>query len=145
MLTYPGTDSLTWDVWVNSKGAVCSSNLLTPRDWDACLDPVATWSVGASGQFFPEHVGISMGGSTGPKYYMLEVHYDNPQDKHVIDHSGFRIHYTNKLRANDGGILISGISVSDTLMIPPNQHFYRNVGICGPSCTKHVRFNELIF
>lgn len=84
MLAYPSTDSLTWDVWVNSKGAVCSSNLLTPRDWDACLDPVATWSVGATGQFFPEHVGISMGGSKGPKYYMLEVHYDNPQYKHGL-------------------------------------------------------------
>lgn len=63
----------------------------------------------------------------------------------MIDHSGFRIHYTNKLRANEGGILISGISVSDTLMIPPNQNFYRNVGICGPSCTKHVRFNEFFY
>lgn len=30
-------------------------------------------------------------------------------------------------------------------MIPPNQNFYRNVGICGPSCTKHVRFNDLLF
>lgn len=33
------------------------------------------------GQFLPHHVGIPMGGRTGPKYYMLEIHYDNPTAK----------------------------------------------------------------
>lgn len=31
-----------------------------------------------SGHFLPGHVGIPMGGTLGPKYYMLEIHYDNP-------------------------------------------------------------------
>lgn len=56
----------------------------------------------------------------------------------MLDHSGFRIHYTRKLRPEDGGMLISGVSVSDTQMIPPQQKLYRNVGICGPSCTSVV-------
>lgn len=34
--------------------------------------------------------------------------------------------------------MISGVSVSDTQMIPPQQKLYRNVGICGPSCTNSV-------
>lgn len=34
-----------------------------------------------SGNFLPEHVGIPMGGSLGSKYYMLEIHYDNPGAK----------------------------------------------------------------
>lgn len=33
------------------------------------------------GQFLPKHVGIPMGGNGGPKYYMLEIHYDNPKSK----------------------------------------------------------------
>lgn len=29
----------------------------------------------------PHHVGIPIGGRNGPKYYMLEIHYDNPKAK----------------------------------------------------------------
>lgn len=135
MSSYPGPDSSSWDVWVKSNGAVCNSNLLTPRDWDSCINPVAVWAIGATGQFLPEHVGVPIGGRNSAKYYMLEIHYDNPQAKKVMDNSGFRLHYTRHLRHNDGGMMISGVSVSDTQMIPPGQKLYRNVGICGPSCT----------
>lgn len=137
--SYPGSDPNSWDVWVKSSGAVCNSNLLTPRDWDSCITPVATWGIGASGQFLPEHIGIPIGGNKGgAKYYMLEVHYDNPRAKRVLDHSGFRMHYTRHVRQHDAGMMISGVSISDTQMIPPGQKLYRNVGICGPSCTGAV-------
>lgn len=63
----------------------------------------------------------------------------------VVDHSGFRIHYTRHLRKEDGGMMISGVSVSDTQLIPPQQKLYRNVGICGPSCTSTVSFPSYIF
>ncbi|XP_055310996.1 MOXD1 homolog 1 [Sitodiplosis mosellana] len=132
---YPSSDPLSWDIWVKSSGAVCNSNLLTPRDWDACITPVAVWTISSTGQYLPHHVGIPFGGRDGPKYYMLEIHYDNPKAKRIIDHSGFRIHYTRHLRKVDGGMMISGVSVSDTQLIPPRQKLYRNVGICGPSCT----------
>lgn len=135
---YPGHDPSSWEVWVKSDGTDCNGNLLTPRDWDACITPVAMWGIGASGQFFPKHIGIPMGGRSGPKYYMLEIHYDNPQYKRVVDHSGFRIHYTNDLRPNDAGMMITGVSISDTQIIPPGQKLFRNVGICGPSCTGSV-------
>lgn len=89
---------------------------------------------------------------------MLEIHYDNPHGikcRHryekkecfpnlclteisAHDRSGFRVHYTEELRANDGGIMITGVSISDTQLIPPGQKLYRNVGICGPSCTNVV-------
>ncbi|XP_036334725.1 MOXD1 homolog 1-like [Rhagoletis pomonella] len=133
--SYPGSDPLSWEVWVKSSGAVCNSNLLTPHDWDSCITPVAVWTIGSTGQFLPHHVGIPVGGKQGAKYYMLEIHYDNPQAQQMVDHSGFRIHYTNRLRQNDAGIMISGVSVSDTQLIPPGQKLYRNIGICGPSCS----------
>lgn len=47
--SYPGSDPLSWDVWVKSNGAVCNSNLLTPRDWDSCITPIASWAVGSTG------------------------------------------------------------------------------------------------
>lgn len=34
-----------------------------------------------AGQFLPEHIGIPMGGNRGSKYYMMEIHYDNPNAK----------------------------------------------------------------
>jgi hypothetical protein len=133
-----------WDMWARTSGAVCNSNSLTPVDWDSCITPVAAWGVGSTGQFLPEHVGIPFGGKNGPKFYMLEIHYDNPNKKRLQDHSGFRIHYTKQLRPNDAGMMISGVSISDTQMIPPGQKLYRNVGICGPSCTGTVSIAELI-
>lgn len=60
------------------------------------------------------------------------------------DHSGFRIHYSKHLRKHDGGVMISGVSVSDTQLIPPGQKLYRNVGICGPSCSNEVNFNNTV-
>lgn len=33
------------------------------------------------GQFLPQHVGIPLGGKTGAKFYMLEIHYDNPHSQ----------------------------------------------------------------
>lgn len=79
--SYPSSDPMSWDIWVKSSGAVCNSNLLTPRDWDACITPVAVWTISSTGQFLPHHVGIPMGGLNGAKYYMLEIHYDNPTSK----------------------------------------------------------------
>nr|XP_041631596.1 MOXD1 homolog 1 isoform X2 [Drosophila kikkawai]XP_041631597.1 MOXD1 homolog 1 isoform X2 [Drosophila kikkawai] len=139
--SYPGSDPLSWDLWVRSSGTVCNSNLLTPRDWDSCSTPVAVWSPGSQGQFLPSHAGIPIGGVSGVKYYMLEIHYDNSNKKKIVDHSGFRIHYTHKLRTYDAGIIVSGVSISDTQLIPPGQNMYRNVGICGPSCSS-VMFPE---
>ncbi|XP_055379541.1 MOXD1 homolog 1 [Condylostylus longicornis] len=134
--SYSNSNSASWDVWVKSNGSVCNSNLVTPRDWDSCITPVAVWSIGSTGQFLPSHVGIPIGGgSHSAKYYMLEVHYDNIYSRKLFDNSGFRIHYTKNLRQNDAGIMISGISASDTLIIPPGQKLYRNVGICAPTCT----------
>lgn len=66
---------------------------------------------------------------------MLEIHYDNPTRKTFEDNSGLRIHYTKNLRQHDGGIMINGVTTSNTQLIPPRQKSFRNLGICGQSCT----------
>lgn len=50
---YPSSDPISWDIWVKSSGAVCNSNLLTPRDWDACITPVAVWTISSTGKYTP--------------------------------------------------------------------------------------------
>lgn len=50
---YPSSDPISWDIWVKSSGAVCNSNLLTPRDWDACITPVAVWTISSTGKCLP--------------------------------------------------------------------------------------------
>ena len=95
------------------------------------MNVVATYSIGGSAQFLPEHVGIPF----NERFYMLEVHYVNPNGKnYFLDHSGFRIHYTSNLRKFDGGIMTTGVTISDTQLIPQKQKLFRNIGICGPSC-----------
>lgn len=94
------------------------------------MTPVATYSYGGSAQYLPDHVGIPFQQS----YYMLEIHYENPYRESFSDRSGFRIHYTKNLRRYDAGIMISGITISDTQLIPPRQKLFKNIGICGPSC-----------
>lgn len=116
--------------WSKSNGIECGSTLYSNGNWDSCVTPVATYSYGASSHYLPEHVGIPFTES----FYMLEIHYVNPNKKNFLDHSGFRIHYTNELRKFDAGIMTSGVTVSDTQFIPPKQTNFRNIGICGPSC-----------
>lgn len=131
------TDDL--DKWTKSSGDTCNSNIFSANNWDSCITPVALYSFGGSSQFLPEHVGIPFYGRQ--KYYMLEIHYDNPIKKSHVDSSGFRLHYTNKLRKHDAGIMINGVTTSNTQLIPPKQKLFKNIGICGPTCTG----NENVF
>ncbi|KAG5679456.1 hypothetical protein PVAND_009021 [Polypedilum vanderplanki] len=122
------------DMWSKSNGVECSSNQYSSRNWDSCVTPVAAYAYGGGAQYLPEHVGIPF----SETFYMLEIHYVNPNRKTFLDHSGFRIHYTSNLRPYDAGVMTAGVTVSDTQLVPPRQKSFRNIGICGPSCTEKV-------
>ena len=87
----------------------------------------------------PEHVGIPIGEENGgSKYFMLEIHYDNPELKSgIIDDSGFRLFLTNKLRKYDAGTLLIGHKVEATMIIPPKTN-WKITGHCMPDCTQKV-------
>lgn len=125
------------DKWTKSLGVECSSNLYTSGNWDSCVRPIAAYGTGGAGQYLPDHVGIPFAGQQS--YYMLEIHYENANRRSFSDHSGFRIHYTSNLRPYDAGVMISGISISDTHLIPPKQPLFKTIGICGPSCKIFIR------
>ncbi len=66
------------------------------------------WAPGLSGSKLPDEAGIRILGR-GLKTFILQVHYDNPNDKAgKVDSSGFRIYYTSTLHANDAGVLEIG-------------------------------------
>nr|XP_012139570.1 PREDICTED: MOXD1 homolog 1 [Megachile rotundata] len=115
-------------------GAPCYSPTM-PREWESCLQPVLAWARGSAGEWLPEHVGIPIAEHSEGSYYMLEVHYNNPAMKKVVDSSGVRLHLTPKLRPQEAGILVAGVAVSPLHLIPPKQKEYATAGYCTPHCT----------
>lgn len=115
-------------------GARCYSPTM-PRVWDSCMQPVLAWARGSKGEWMPEHVGIPIAEHGESSYYMLEVHYNNPRMKRVIDSSGIRLYLTPKFRPQEAGILVAGVAVSPLHMVPPQQKEYATAGYCTPHCT----------
>lgn len=90
------------------------------------------------GEWLAEHVGIPIAEHGDSSYYMLEVHYNNPELKKVNDSSGVRLHLTSNLRAQEAGILVAGVAVSPLHVVPPKQKEYATAGYCNPHCTDSV-------
>ncbi|VVC40493.1 Copper type II, ascorbate-dependent monooxygenase-like, C-terminal,DOMON domain,Copper type II [Cinara cedri] len=125
----------TMEKYVTLKGAQCYGNGM-PEDWDKCVSPVVTWGMGSDGQFLPDHIGVPITGRD--VYYMLEVHYDNPTLRKVMDNSGLRVYYTENLRANDAGVMAVGTAVSPIHIVPPKQSAYRTASLCDKDCTNVI-------
>ena len=80
-----------------------------------------------------------MGGANYSRYIMLEIHYNNPdRQAGVVDSSGFRLYYTNKLRANDIGILEIGLEYTAKNSIPPGQPQFDLSGYCVAEVRKNL-------
>lgn len=85
---------------------------------------------------FPEDVGFPIGETSTVQYYMVEVHYDNPDRLEGVSfETGLAMYYTTELRPIDAGILAIGQGVDISLTIPPNQDAFKVVGHCSPQCT----------
>lgn len=85
---------------------------------------------------YPPEAGYALNPYTGPRYYMLETHYTNPQlDAFISDSSGLRLLYTDRLRAHDAGILSVGIDPNWRHIIPPGQPEVVSEGHCIADCT----------
>ena len=119
----------------------CNDNEMLPEAWQSCRSVVTWgWAVGSEGDMLPDDVGLPMcerfGGAT---YFMLEIHYDNPKlHKGVVDQSGLRIFYTDKLRKQEGGMLLVGTVPDETMQIPPNRDSFLTSAFCTGECTQNV-------
>ncbi|KYM75610.1 MOXD1 like protein 2 [Atta colombica] len=101
-----------------------------------CNTIAATWSLGSEGFNYPPEAGYALNPYAGPRYYMLETHYTNPQlDAFISDSSGLRLLYTDRLRGHDAGILSVGIDPNWRHIIPPGQPEVVSEGHCIADCT----------
>ena len=81
-------------------------------------------------------LGENFGGAT---YFMLETHYDNPaMHQDLVDNSGIRIYYTDRIREHDTGMLLVGTEVNFLHLVPPLQNAFTTVGRCMSQCTRQV-------
>ncbi|UYV63648.1 MOXD1 [Cordylochernes scorpioides] len=105
-----------------------------PNVFDWCEGVFAAWGIGGEVMHLPEHAGIPFGGEE-ERYFMLEVHYDNPAKREgVMDNSGLRIHYTPRLRTYDAATLLAGAATTPTVVIPPGQPSFVVAGHGDPRC-----------
>ncbi|XP_035692071.1 DBH-like monooxygenase protein 1 isoform X3 [Branchiostoma floridae] len=84
---------------------------------------------------FPSHVGYPIGDEDDGGQVLMEVHYDNPEQKEgMTDNSGLRLLYTPELRQHDVGVLLVSQSVDHALVIPPRAVEYNVDNFCHQEC-----------
>ncbi|XP_054712573.1 DBH-like monooxygenase protein 1 isoform X2 [Uloborus diversus] len=132
-----GGTSDEFESLVSEPGHICYHPNM-PDSMRKCDGVFLAWGVGGGDTVLPEHVGIPLEPSPS-SYFMLEIHYDNPQLKSGIkDSSGLRLYYTPKLREFDAGALMLGTTVNQRLIIPPGQKEYTIAGHSTPDCLSSV-------
>ncbi|KFM62884.1 DBH-like monooxygenase protein 1, partial [Stegodyphus mimosarum] len=127
-----------YDPHVDAYGHQCHRPNM-PDAMKKCEGVFLAWAVGGEDLVLPEHVGLPLDPSPS-KYYMLEIHYDNPFHKEgIVDQSGFRIYYTPELREYDAGSLMIGSTISARMLIPPGRSQFVVAGHGNPSCLEPVQ------
>ncbi|XP_065897525.1 putative DBH-like monooxygenase protein 2 isoform X2 [Dysidea avara] len=98
---------------------------------------IAGWAVGGNDFIFPENAALPIGGTDKiHTHYLLEMHYDNPDEvSGIVDSSGIRLYYTDKPRQEDAAVLTLGHSVIGHMIIPPRVQQYVVHGFCSSNCT----------
>ena len=84
---------------------------------------------------FPKEAGYRFEART--RYLLIEIHYDNPKFLNdIVDDSGVKLYFTEKLREIDLGLFQLGSDGSPlSLQIPPRSNLFSFTSICYPECT----------
>ncbi|CAL8068132.1 unnamed protein product [Orchesella dallaii] len=125
---------------LNDGGPCYLTDAIGPPGFAFCRELSVVWGVGGTAIFFPPHVGLSMS-ENGEEYFMLQVHYDNPNLlSNLRISSSIDLYYTSTLRQNDGGILNIGATAPGTtnLVIPPSSIDHVITGHCASRCTQRM-------
>ncbi|XP_042889307.1 DBH-like monooxygenase protein 1 [Penaeus japonicus] len=123
-----------YEKWLQVDGQQCFTPNM-PMSWASCRSPLVGWAVGSEGEVFPDHVGLPIGEEHGgATYFMMEMHYDNPNYRQgIVDSSGLRVFLTETLREYDAGVLLLGHMVSPSHIIPPGRE-WKTIGHCDGGC-----------
>jgi hypothetical protein len=109
---------------------------------------IVGWAIGGDPVYkFPLEAGYRLSPSTKTQYLLVEIHYDNPDlKKDIVDNSGIRFYFTEKLRKHDLGLLTLGAAGNPTsLQIPPKSNKLTSYSTCYPKCTEKYIPDEGIF
>jgi len=105
-----------------------------PTNMATCYSTVLAWAIGGKNYVFPPHVGLPMGSKGEPRFFLMEVHYDNPERRSdIVDNSGIRLHLTPHVRQHDAGILLTATKTGKNMVIPPGGPWLEQ-GYCAPEC-----------
>jgi len=88
---------------------------------------------------YPVEAGLPIGGDHQTKYYMIQIHYDNPRlmsNRH--DSSGIRFYIGDELRENDLGFLTFGTGSSpSSIAVPPQVERFSVDSFCPSFATRN--------
>ncbi|ODM90943.1 DBH-like monooxygenase protein 1 [Orchesella cincta] len=105
-----------------------------------CREVTHVYGIGGRAIFFPEDVGIAMQ-EIEDEYWMLQIHYDNPNNSTNLDVTvSLEAYYTDELRENEAGVLQMGDMQpgAHSIMIPPGSINHVIHGHCAPGCTDRI-------
>ncbi|CAF3485406.1 unnamed protein product [Rotaria socialis] len=109
-----------------------------------CMSNSASvWAIGGDYiEEFPEEAGYPVGGNFPVKYYVLEIHYDNPKRAlNRTDNSGIRFYMGKELRQHDIGFLSFGTGPNPaSLAIPPQVNRFIVDSYCDPKASQGDAF-----
>jgi len=137
------TASQMFNPFLSQRGQLCYS-ILTPTGpipTEYCTEYYQLFGIGGRPYFYPPHVGVPFG-EAKDDYYILQIHYDNPNRLSNVEvEVSINTYYTSKLRPNDAGIFtirhqVPGVTPS--LMIPPSTLDHQVWGLCGSECTRRA-------
>ncbi|XP_074647748.1 DBH-like monooxygenase protein 2 homolog [Tubulanus polymorphus] len=131
-------------LWACAKGALSDRDLIRGdcfgiRNREKCFEGVAMFAQGSRSVTYPQEAGVSLGGPADSVYYMMQTHYNNPEEQSgIIDDSTIRLSYTSKLRKYDAGNMMVGSMhfLPFSLLIPPRQKRFLVRAFCSDNCLK---------
>eukprot|EP00850_Spirogloea_muscicola_P002048 SM000007S21008 [mRNA] locus=s7:1366209:1376064:- [translate_table: standard] len=103
-----------------------------------CAKTILAWAIGGLPYDFPPAAGLPFGPG-GYVKMVLEMHYTNPSSiSGVVDSSGLKFTFSDKLRDYDAGTWPLGPTVAQSIVIPPGMPSWTVKSKCSLSCTKKL-------
>jgi len=101
-----------------------------------CQGFLIAWSLGQTGNDWLDDYALPIGGANGPRYGMLQIHYNNPNEvAGIVDSSGIELFYTSQLRQFDMGSLTITTNMR-SIFIPPFTDGVSQEAECPSECTQ---------
>jgi hypothetical protein len=107
-----------------------------------CSSVIGVSGPTASDIDMPSEAGF-LWGSEDTRVVYLQMHYENPSLlSNIVDSSGFKIYYTDKLRQYNMGVTILGYPMQ-SITLPPGQKSYEIRDTCKSPCTDNFGKNGI--